>query len=465
MRSHLITVLVSMLLVLTGCEKYNAKPLNTGRQILASPVDGVPSTENQPITFVRAAELMRVHSPDLKEVGAEYQAKLALAQVKTPLPNPAFEAGPNYAFGPDVSNLYRLQPFASIGFSIPTGKRLKRQDELNRANADLAYAEAAIRYRELYLQLRETYSEFTLAQRRIELRRSISASAGQSSTVSRKMIEAGIASALDVGLIELEQVRLQTEELTARSSLQQAKTQFAALLGISTFHLQPPPQDAIGVLPTALPELSELKQVLLNNHPELARIRAKYEVSERALHLEIARQYPDFHIGPNFMRETGEKKTSLGLTLGIELPLFDRNQQGVATAKGDRDAVRIRYEVAANRALTELERAYQDYLFAMEKLKLLTEKVLPKAQSNIETARKSLEAGMTDALKFLETERGQRAVQLEALETELSLRRAWVDLEKAVGYPLQLFPGESVQSQPSAIQGANSNPSNSKEKN
>ncbi|MDL5055712.1 TolC family protein [Oscillatoria laete-virens NRMC-F 0139] len=459
------------MLVLTGCEKYNAKPLNTGqiltdvdkrRQVFSVPVEGAASNTNQPLTFVRAAELMRANSPDLKEIDAEYQSKIALAKVKTPLPNPALEAGPNYAFGPDVSNLYRLQPFASIGFSIPTGRRLKRQDELNKANADLAYADAAIRYRELYLQLRENYSELILARRRIELRQQISASANQSSTVSKKLIEAGIASALDVGLIELEQVRLQTEELNARTSLQQAKSQFASLLGISTFNLKLPPEESIGELPTSLPDIAELKQVMLNNHPELARIRAKYEVSERALHLEIARQYPDFRIGPNFMRETGEKKTSLGLTLGIELPFFDRNQQGIAVAKGDREAVRVRYEAAANRALNELERAHQDYVIATEKLKLLKEKVLPKAQTNIDTAKKSLEAGMTDALKFLETERGQRAVQLEALDTELSMRRAWVDLEKAVGYPLQLFPGETAQNQPDAIPSTD-NASKSKE--
>jgi len=473
MRSRLLAAIMSFLLIaLTGCEKYQAKPLKTGqiltdvdrrRQLLSTESSEAAAIVNEPLSFTRASELMRSHSPALQEVEAEYQTRLAVSKIKTPIPNPSLEAGPNYAFGPDVSKLYRLQPFASIGFTLPTGRRLKRQDELNRANADLAYAEAAIRYRELYLELRQKYSELVLAQKRIELRKNITESAGKSSVTTRKLIDAGFASALDVGLIELDQARLKTEELTSSANLEDAKAQISALVGVSAIRLNPDTQSALAELPVSPPDISELKQTLLNNHPELARLRAKYEVAERSLHLEIARQYPDFQIGPNFMRETGEKKTELGLTLGIELPFFDRNQQGVAMAKHEREAARIRYESSANRALAELERAQRSYILATEKLSLLKTLVLPKALANIETAKKSLDAGVTDALKFLETERGQRAVQLDALETELAVRRAWIELEKAVGYPLQLFPGESASSQPTAIPTTTQNESKSKE--
>lgn len=457
----------ALLLCVTGCEKYRAKPLHAERTFndverqrrlltTARDADAPGSTAevvpaSQPFTFMRAVELMRAHSPSLKEVNAEYQARLALSKVKSPLPNPAFEAGPSYSFGPDVGNLYRAQPFASIGFTIPTGKRLKRQDELNRANAEVAFAEASIRYRELYLELRESYSELAIAKLRVELRAKIANSAAQSTAASKKLIEAGFASALDAGLIELEQARLKTEELSAGADVEAARAQLAALTGVSAEHLEPVPSPALPELPSSPPDLQELKQLLVHNHPELARLRAKYEVAERSLRLEIARQYPDFHIGPGFERDGGEKKSSLGLTLGIDLPIFDRNQQGVAQAKQEREAARIRYEAAANRALAEVERAHRSYQLSREKLLLIQQTVLPKAAANIETAKKSLEAGMTDSLKFLETERGQRAVLIDALETELSARKAWIEVEQAVGYPLHLFPGELPTQQPAPV--------------
>ena len=70
-----------------------------------------------------------------------------------------------------------MQPFGSISFTIPLGKRLKRQDELNRLQAELARVQVAARFRELYLNLRKQYSQLVLARSRRSVRQNISASA------------------------------------------------------------------------------------------------------------------------------------------------------------------------------------------------------------------------------------------------------------------------------------------------
>ena len=64
------------------------------------------------------------------------------------------------------------------------------------------------------------------------------------------------------------------------------------------------------------------------------------EVVERQLHLEITEQYPDPTFGSSLGGEAGERKRTLGLSLGIEIPLFDRNQQVIAEAKS-REKLRI----------------------------------------------------------------------------------------------------------------------------
>jgi outer membrane protein, heavy metal efflux system len=463
---------VAALLALAGCERYQPRPLDTQRifsdveqrrKLLApaSPDSTNPpeaANSPQPFTFARAAALMKELSPDLREVRAAYATTLALANVKSPLPNPGLEVGPSYGFGPDVSDKYRLQPFASIGFSIPTGGRLKRQDELHRAQADRAWAEALIRHRELYLQLRSAYARMALARRRATASEQIAASAAKSTALSRRLIDAGTATALDAGLIELEQARLKTQALGTEADVNDALGALADLVGVEASVVEPFPEGALGELPAAPPALSELKTQMLNAHPALARLRADYETAERALRLEIARQYPDFKIGPSYDGENGEKKITLGLTLGIELPFFDRNQQAVAQSKQHREEVREKYEAAATRALAQLERAHRGCELAARKLSLLNGEVLPRANANIEQARRALDAGNSDALKFLETERGQRAVLLDALDAELSVREAWIALEQAVGKPLVLFPGESIEQQPPATQDASTNP-------
>jgi CRISPR system Cascade subunit CasA len=401
-------------------------------------------------TFPRAAELMGRHSPALKEVAAEHKTALALAKVKTPLPNPSLALGPEYGFGPDVAKDYRWQPFGSLGFAIPTGKRLRRQDELNRLNAEQARAEVQVRHRELYLGLRRLYAEWVLSHSRLEVRRELAAASDKSLELSRKLEQGGKTTALELGLLELEAARVKAEVLDVESEIAGEAGELSLAVGVHADHFLPLPAPALPEVPGALPDLKELHARLTANHPELARLRARYEVAEGELRLEIAKQYPDLQLGPSAGREVGEGKTVFGLTLGIELPVFDRNQQGIATASQRREEIRARYEAAANRALASLERAWQKVRVATEKRKLVETGLLPKAQANLDLARKALDAGATDALHFLEAQRGQRATVIEALDAQSSLWAAWVELESSVGCPLFLFPGEKQDAAPEA---------------
>lgn len=461
MRTISSLVFGGVCLLMMGCERYHAKPFLPQEVVDAvqrerlelAPLDPAASSTQvaaapAPFTFTRAAELMAGHSPALKEARAEYQTALARARVKTPLSNPVLEIGPNYGFGPDMDKLYRLQPFGSIGFTIPTGGKRKRQDEFNRVTAELMFIELQAKHRELYLGLRRLYAQWTLGRAKVEAKKKIEESAEKSVAAGKKLIEAGFATALDLGLLDLEAARIKTETLNAQHDQAIVEGELSETIGIHADQFKAPPDPALPELPVADLALKELREILVNNHPELARLRARYVAAEAWLHLEIARQYPDFHFGPSYERESGEKKSILGLSLGIELPLFDRNQQGIAEAKARREELRVKYEAAANRALAALDRAWRNIQLASEKLKLIRTVLKPKAEANIALARKSIEAGATDTLRFLETERGQRAVMIDAIESEFAAREGWVELEQAVGLPLFQFPGESREAIP-----------------
>jgi len=207
------------------------------------------------------------------------------------------------------------------------------------------------------------------------------------------------------------------------------------------------------VLPEAVPSYEQLRERLILNHTELARLRAQYDAVEGALRLEISKQLPDLQIGPNWENEVGERKTVIGLTLGIEIPLFDRNQQGIAEAKKKREEIRSKYEAEAKRTLAELERAHRDLELARRNTALLRGKILPLARNNVALARRTLEAGSADALRLLDAERSEREVHVEALAAELDECRAWIALEQAVGVPLVAFPSEQEAAAPQPPEG------------
>jgi hypothetical protein len=85
---------------------------------------------------------------------------------------------------------------------------------------------------------------------------------------------------------------------------------------------------------------------------------------------------------------------------------------------------------------------------AREQLKLARSVLQPKAAANTALARKAVEVGAADMLRLLESERGQRLVQIEGLEAEFRARESWVGLEQAVGWPLLAFPGEEPGAYP-----------------
>lgn len=448
--------LVALLLVMisTGCQPYQSRPL-----IPAQVMDFVDEerrasdgTQGQDgpgeFRFTRAAELMSRFSPALKEARAEYATARALAKVRTPGTNPTLDIGPQFGFGPDVGGASPLAPLASISFLIPLGGKRKRQDQVNQVTAALAHTEAAIRHRELYLELRLLYTRLVLSRTRIEIRGKTLELAGKAVEISKQAVSKGVGTKLDGALPELEHLRLKTELLTFLGEKLEVERRLSRLIGIQTAYFQHLPETALPDLPAALPSTEDLKSSLLANHPELARFRARYEVAERELHLEIARQYPDFFIGPSYERETGERKNILGLTLGIEIPVFNKNQQAIATSKAKREEVRAKYEAAANLALADLDGAIRVYALAAEKLKSVKDALLPKAQENVELARKSLDAGATDVLRYLEAERGLRQAMLESVEADVAIREALVELERTVGYPLVQFPGERLEDRP-----------------
>lgn len=395
------------------------------------------------VSLATAAAWMRERGPDVREVLAAYHTERSVAEIATPLPNPTFVFGPLWGIGPDKGSTHEVVPFGSLGVTIPWSGRLARQDELHWAIAESARVEALARYRELFLDLRSAFTGLITARSRLQLQAGIVTATEQSVDVVRLLVDSGAAGGSDVALLELELARARAKELEVHSALVQVEARLAKLVGVHAGSFEHLSRDAVPIFPAELPDLASLKSHLVFQHPGLGRLRARYEVAERSLHLEVANQYPDLRVGPSFEGDTGQESYLLGLTLGIEIPAFDRNQQGIARAEHRRTEVRVGYEATLNRALVELERAHRTLELARERRGFLRDKALPKAHNGTRFARQALSAGAGSGLELLEARRAQSEIEAQVLEAELEVREAWIALERSVGFPILRFPSES----------------------
>lgn len=445
---------VAFLLAAWGCTSYEKKPLRPDdlleqvrRTRALAAAGGDAGAEAPALTFGRATELLREHGPALIRARAAYRAALEFSDVSTPLPNPGVEAGPEFGFGPGIV-AHRVAPVGSLSFAIPLGTRLARQDDLNRLEAGAAQVELLVRHREEYLRLRRAWGALVLARRERAVAAELIALSRRSAEVGKRLVEAGQATALDVGLLELDLARAETVELDARLDDAESSAELADVTGVAPDAAAALPAESLPSLDAPVPGVEETVALLVANHPGLARLRAAYDVAEGALRLEISKQVPDLSFGVNGGGEPGEHRYTLGLTLGIDIPIFDRNQPEVARALARREEVRARYEAALSEALAGLERARARLAILLEKLVAVRTRVLERAKSQLDLAQKGLEAGVVEALQVLEAERSYRNASIEVLTVEKEARAAWVDLEEAVGRPLLLYPDEAPDRRP-----------------
>lgn len=435
-----------------GFVAYDEAPLEPhatlARVVQARDVLPVPAE----LTLEGAAPLLATRNLAVRSELAELARARAVAAVRTPLPAPHLQVGPDIGVGSGIDT-HRVVPFVALGLTIPLTGRRAHEDEVHAARAELARVNALTTFRSAWLELRRSWVATQLAQRERELRGTLVEGTARSLAAVRQLVDAGGASAFDVSLLAVADARARAELVVAERGEANARAVLHELLDVSLATPLDLADAGVPGLP-ALPPAAELLAEVADHHPLLLRARAEYLVAERALRLEIARQVPDLAFGPSFSGEVNESYGVLGLPLGLDLPLFARNQRGVAEADAARAAARVRYEVACSAALASLERARADVEFAARRLSELQENVLPLAATTADAAQRALAAGAGNAVALLEAQRALHEAELARHVARAELLAAWFTLESAVGRPLVDTGGIEYPPLPSVLAAA-----------
>lgn len=124
----------------------------------------------------------------------------------------------------------------------------------------------------------------------------------------------------------------------------------------------------------------------LVQHPRVLEKLARLEATEAELLSEIRQQYPEVSLGPAHGNEDG--KNRLGLTLGVSLPLWNRNRLGIAKAEGGRDLARQEALIEWKRLVDERTALATAYESARRLERQLSEERLPAAKAAAERIEK-----------------------------------------------------------------------------
>src|SRR5262249_49849395 len=152
----------------------------------------------------------------------------------------------------------------------------------------------------------------------------------QTIKISQSRFKAGDISEAELRKIELEGLRYQNDVIEADMELDVARGKLAALLNLPSAAqlpaLHPDPSDAAS-RPSF--DLGRLTQRALERRPDLRAAGAARAQADAALASAERDAFPDITLGAGYTHSSfttsGDNPNTLGLTLSLPLPLFDRN--------------------------------------------------------------------------------------------------------------------------------------------
>lgn len=354
--------------------------------------------------------------------------------------NPTLEAGlgPRFDAEAEVDFDFFVALQQPVGISGERGRRRQAADRLGeRLDAELVLARLALR-RELSL----AYYGAVLAERQVELAERAVTFADEMLHIAERRLGAGDGTAIEVRVAGADAASVRQLLIMAEAERSTASIRLAELSG---WPLATPPR-----VPSEFPEIELVPapeaptSAASAQHPLLVARRAK--VAEAEARIEVAKRVglPTPVLGAQVAREgsAGSPANYIVLgTLGVTLPVWQRNQGEQAARRVERD-VAAAEESAAERAQTAgVARARARLIAATRRVQLFAPRAQPELEQNLALLRRGVDAGEFSLLDVAVARERFLSAERNALMARADYFTALADYELAVGAPL---PGSSA---------------------
>ena len=251
-------------------------------------------------------------------------------------------------------------------------------------------------------------------------------------------LAAGAVSSYEVtqARVALTTTRLARQDATGQSA--QARVQLAGALGLPLRALDGVKFsfDGLDQFPQDL-TAPEIRRDAILNRADVRGALADYAASQSALQLEIAKQYPDLHLGPGYELDQTDNKWSLGVSL--DLPILNHNQGPVAEAMANRAAAAAHFLTVQTTAISEIDSALAGYDAALKK-SAMVKSLLDDMQKQLDSVHAQAQAGAVEPLTLANAEVEYAAGAQSRLDALVKAQEALGQLEDAVQSPLTLNP-------------------------
>lgn len=387
-----------------------------------------------PLTLQRVVDAYIERNLELQ--AAQYRLERTRAdQIAARLrPNPAFTiTAENFAFsGPTpFKGLYEVA--TSYTETIELGGKRELRQRVANLTVSAAEAQFADAMRRGLAAVKRLYYDAVLARYNAEVTRENSETFGQLVQFNQTRFEEGAIPEYDLIKVRLERMKFDSALRQAELNSRQAVIRLLERIGDTAFAKQNVAGDLD--LTPANPSLESLRQLALTERPDVQAAAREVDAATERIALEHARARPDLSPFVGYKRVAADNSLLFGVS--IPLRIRDRNQAGIARAEADAKTAAAQLRLNQNRALADVEAAYEAFQTSREQVQLFRNELLRQADESGTIALAAYEEGGTDLLPVLEAQRTRAEVRQQYFKTLFDYRSSLIDLELAVGREIQ----------------------------
>lgn len=427
---------------LSGCASYRARPLPVAPD-LAAALPTLSVAPNLPViptvrfsridphsglTESQVAELAVVADPELKvlraQIGIAQAQKLAAGLPPDPLLT--LSTAQVLSTGPGLSNPLALSIGEDIGRLITRGDaRQAAAAHLRSINYQVLWQEWLIAQhaRQLWVDIRSVDAETPLLRRQIRLYR-------QALVASGRAAAAHALTPLELAPWRSALLHAEVMRAGAQRRRRAAQAGLRLLLGVAPQAALPLAGRMQRQLPSA-PQVAQALATLPQRRPDLLALAAGYRSADARLREQILAQFPGVSVQLSRSRDNNGVNMA-GLSVGLRLPIFNRNRGNIAIARASRHVLLEQYQTRLDSDTSEVH-ALVGTLGSIATELSVVEKPLRRLRETAAQAQRAFSVGALDWTAYAAAEQAYLDRASLAISLQRSLAQGRVALQTLLG--------------------------------
>jgi len=357
--------------------------------------------------FVLLAE--RSH-PQLVAARAAIEAARGQAVQARLYPNPVLGGASPQIAGPESQwNAFVTQDLVTAG-----KLRLSQQAALRKvqqAEYDLIRARF-----DVLRDVRQTYYALLVSQRRVEIYQLLFDIAKRSYDIGMALAEAGEGTKADVLFWSIERDRAEVRLINSSVYIETGRRQLAAAIGLPRADVGAIEADLFQKIPWF--DLKTLQEEIVRANAKPRAAEAKIAQAQWALERAVVQPIPNLNVLGGYQRQVGPAQEQGLVQVLMQVPIFDRNQGNIRTARADIASSRADLHMIELDLATQAAQAVASYRVAQRQADWYEQSILPKARETLELTQQLYARGEVTFLSLLQAQKILTETELAFVEAQ-----------------------------------------------